>query len=543
MSSGELQMPHFQRFGVWKRSQRLELFRSIAEGVPMGAILLWRTRKSDITTVNEIGLHHLPAPSKAKGATRNYLLDGVQRLSTLYTALFPPDSDGPTDDGETAEDLTVFYDLRAQTFVVQSELADGVKPHHLPLTVINDSIRLIRFQRGLKDDDADTLTERADSIAQAFRQYKVAVLPIFSDDLAHATKTFQRVNSQGTPMSEVHMVNALVYGPDYHLLDRISEAIRETLAPEGWGKLSEETFLRTIKAILGIDVYDTKPEETHAGILKRHSIVDEAATALSRVARLLRSELDIRSPILVPYNAQIVLLASTLHEIPTPKKVGRQALKDWLELSTYSELFASSMSASRFGIIAKELAEGATGKGLVWSPRRPLARRDLPAQFDFRHARGRLLALRLASAAATDPDRPSDPLDALARDGNEAVPQIFTARHVGSTGDWGRSPGARFSVADENVTALRDRLLQSNASEEFLRSHLLTSESHKLFLKQRWEAAILERARHLDALEATDFQRLVERHGGGRSLAGAKKKTVRQVPNDPTRLGSARKTR
>lgn len=532
IGSGEVQFPRFQRFDVWKPEQRRELLRSILESIPIGTLLLWRTSLDMVKIERRIGMHQLPEPRKGE-RTRQYVLDGVQRLSTLYGALFPPNALGTVEDGEDASDFRVYYDLKVQDFFVESELEAGTpKAHHLPLTALRDSVALIRFQRGLKGAQADIWTERADAVARSFREYKVPVVPLASDNLAHATRTFQRINTQGSPMSEIHMVNALAYDEDFDLLEKIRETKQERLALVGWEELEDEAVLRTVKALLGIDVYATRPDETVAALKKRPEVVDEAAEALARTANFLRKHWGIYRPNLVPYAAQIVLLARTLHETSRLPKVGSDALKDWIALTTYTEIFGGNMSASRFDALAEELKDTAKGKPLIWSVRRPLTRRELPLGFDFRHARARFLALRLARAGSHAPWKPEhDPFAILAAHGVAAVPQLLSTKIAAGTGAWMRSPGTRFVVAEGSLPTLREHVFDANADTGFLTSHLISGTVHHLFIKQRFEEAVRKREEELNEAERKDFSELLLRHSPLQATASRDKRTNTTRPS------------
>lgn len=43
IKKGEVKIPQFQRKFVWKDEQALELLDSVANGYPIGSILLWKT--------------------------------------------------------------------------------------------------------------------------------------------------------------------------------------------------------------------------------------------------------------------------------------------------------------------------------------------------------------------------------------------------------------------------------------------------------------------------------------------------------------------
>ena len=72
----DLVIPEFQREYVWTREQAKQLVFSLYRQYPVGGLLLWKTD-------NPPALKNLKSPPDKLG-TVNVLLDGQQRLTTLY---------------------------------------------------------------------------------------------------------------------------------------------------------------------------------------------------------------------------------------------------------------------------------------------------------------------------------------------------------------------------------------------------------------------------------------------------------------------------
>ena len=86
VAMGRLRVPRFQRPFVWRPEQMVELFDSIERSFPIGSLLVWETDE-DLATTDEIGGIRVPRPDAGSVA---YVLDGHQRLSTLYGVLRRP---------------------------------------------------------------------------------------------------------------------------------------------------------------------------------------------------------------------------------------------------------------------------------------------------------------------------------------------------------------------------------------------------------------------------------------------------------------------
>ena len=103
IATGEFRIPRFQRPFVWRDEQRLQLLDSIKHGLPIGSILVWRTTRS-LEEYERIGPFQIAA-SPATGV-RTYVIDGHQRLVTIFSAL----SASPTSDADIDAD-TEEYDI------------------------------------------------------------------------------------------------------------------------------------------------------------------------------------------------------------------------------------------------------------------------------------------------------------------------------------------------------------------------------------------------------------------------------------------------
>src|SRR5207248_5464059 len=141
----------------WLWERQCELLLSVRDGIPMGAVMVWRTSKEKIKSQNKLAGHVLPGPDRE--LPREYLLDGLQRLSTLFAALRGFGSSEAEEDVDVDVDVSVIgYDLDERAFI---KLTPGEKREAVvPLSVLPNSVTLLRFQRRLKGAKADIWVER-----------------------------------------------------------------------------------------------------------------------------------------------------------------------------------------------------------------------------------------------------------------------------------------------------------------------------------------------------------------------------------------------
>ena len=121
INKGEIKIPKFQRKFVWKDEQAINLLDSIANNYPVGSLLLWRTKERLLAERN-IGEFSLPSTDDMEPT--DYVLDGQQRLTVIYSCLGAKESDGG---------FAVVYDLESEKFL---HLPDSPRLYQFPLRKI-----------------------------------------------------------------------------------------------------------------------------------------------------------------------------------------------------------------------------------------------------------------------------------------------------------------------------------------------------------------------------------------------------------------------
>lgn len=496
---GILEVPRFQRPLVWQWDQRLELFRSIRDGIPMGAILIWRTNEASVRSFDALGPHPLIARSAL--GPHQYLLDGVQRLSTLYSALFPIDKISDAD-----ESYRVYFKLDTGDFINSAD--EDLDESCLPLDIILDSIKLIRFQRNLPEKIGEEAIELCDSIAKAFRTYKVPVIPITTDDVDLATRTFQRINSQGETMSEVHMLQALTWTTDFDFRERLQRSRVEAINPRGWTGVDDETILKVCKAAFDLDVYEASVEEVSIRLKGRPEKIDESAAAIARAIEFLEDRCLVPSMSVLPYALQLVVLADAFRIVPHPDDELVSMLEAWFWTSTYGELFRG-LSGYRLQRVIRSMRAMVQNRNYEWAGHRAYAREPLKPTFDFRSARSKgLVLLMLEQFAVTTGDKKA--MHLVGDIGRHAVVQMApwgAQRHK-----WISSPGNRFIMRAENVSQTRDVLEHGDDDEveELRQAHAIPRDALVYSRNGNWEMFVRVRAELLERAERRRARRFTD---------------------------------
>jgi Protein of unknown function DUF262 len=481
---GIIQVPKFQRPLVWSWEDRLELLRSIRDGIPMGAIMVWRASEKKLECYQNLGPFRLNAASTAP----QYLLDGVQRLSTLLGALSPvSDIDDDADefldaDGEPpTENFEVHYNFEIDDFVRFEDLRSPQLGTTLPLSLLFDSVGMLRFQRRLtgRDDEIDKIVQRCDRLVASFRDYKVPVIPIVTDDVEMATRTFQRLNSQGKAMSEAHMIHALSWGQDFDLNNRIRNVKSTELADLGWASLDDDVLLKACKMALNFGVYTKSADEIGKAFKQNPDIVSSVGRACRRSIEILRKYCGITRPDLLPYAFQLILITNALRTRPSLTAPQEKSLVSWFWATTYCEYFAG-MSGDRVERAREDLEYGLSENKWKLTSFDPFEVKNLNRKFDFRAVRAKAFAQRLAeiytsySRSTHDSDIRNNGTELLKQYARESLVQLLPRTNPNKI--IYSSYANRFLVAPGDVTKMKDELNSGRLSDEIAGKILITQE-------------------------------------------------------------------
>jgi len=84
LERGLIKIPQFQRDFVWTKENAARLLDSIVKGFPIGTFILWKTNER-LRSIRNIG--ELDFPATPEGDFIQYVLDGQQRMTSLYAGI------------------------------------------------------------------------------------------------------------------------------------------------------------------------------------------------------------------------------------------------------------------------------------------------------------------------------------------------------------------------------------------------------------------------------------------------------------------------
>jgi len=477
LAEGRLRIPRFQRPFVWEPVQMLELFDSIERGYPIGSILVWETTIAVPSLDIVSGIDVPPAPDHGPVS---YLLDGHQRLSTLFGILGKRSA---SDDSWPWRIYRRLGEAPATPGLRFAHLSDNEipTPRLLPLHAVLRTMDFLAYARRISRDpatadEADELVEEAEQLAQQIKSYKIAVIRLVGGSLSHAVEAFARLNSGGKQITPQDLVSALTYQPGVESLTDKIAAVRHDVAAGGFGLLEPDVVFQSIVAISKTDELSAIRWSDFATGLSGNlaELVDRADVAIARAIQFLRYEAGVPHLTLLPYTLQIPLLAAFYDRVPFPDRQHVRSLVRWFWATSWSGVLRSTTSVEYpFNLMQMRSPHGVydlIDEGLVGRAR------PMPEELD--HHRGRVRAymlweLQQFSGRLNLDGEVFDAVDLYVRSGTMAY------RRIMSDGQWTPAnhlllPGSSTGAVARDLLALAPRRLQAVMASHGIPAQALT---------------------------------------------------------------------
>jgi len=292
VARGNIKIPVFQRQYVWSDEQIMSLLDSIYRGYPVGSLLLWSTK---ITLAHERNVGGFLLPSTPADFPVSYVLDGQQRLTTLYGVF---NSEDATADVELASRFRVCFNPYTEEFI-HASVADPEKT--INLRVILDTTKLLP-ELGRFDSSAQVVIAR---LTERFKDYEFPVVTIKDRTNQEVCRVFQRINSSGTSLSTLELLAAWTWSDQFDLRKEI-EGVVDSLSDKGYEELDQTLLMRCLAAVLlnkidADELVDVAPGLLVDGMKKLKIGVYSAVDFLEK-------ELKIKNIVFVPFPIMIVPL-------------------------------------------------------------------------------------------------------------------------------------------------------------------------------------------------------------------------------------------
>lgn len=338
IENGQIKIPQFQRDFVWAVQKSAGLIDSILKGYPIGTFIFWRTEER-LRSVRNIGNQKLPDPKN--GEAIDYVLDGQQRLTSLFACL-----KGiclSRENGKTFDDFSrIFINLESeeneQIVSAENKETEDEKTYITVLDLLTGDFTVLASYPQKHHEKLKLYKSRIESYQYPIIQIKDAGIDI-------ATEIFTRINVGGKPLSlfEIMVAKTFDFEKNFDLSEKYQQLI-DNLKPFDYETVPDATVLQTISIII-------TGECKRQVILKLDknefiSIWDKAIDAIERTVEYFRNSYRIPVSQLLPYNALIVPFSYFFFknkDKPTGKK--QKYLQDFFWRCSLSGRYSSAVES------------------------------------------------------------------------------------------------------------------------------------------------------------------------------------------------------
>ena len=284
-------LPEFQREYVWNREQAKQLMVSLCNGYPTGSLLFWKTNNPPEIKHNAV--------SRDKIGTTSVILDGQQRLTTLYMLTQNAIPPYYTEEDIKEDPRGLYFDLDTGDFQYYQVKRMQHNPTWVAVTncFSGDSINVfdIAMSKATEEGDALQLAQRYNTNLNQLRNilqrdYPIQTVP--SDaTIGDAINVFDRVNSLGTRLSEAELALAHITGKWPQARQAMKDKATD-LAAHRFAFDSPLTFL--VRSLTGVvrgralfeTIHDAPREDLLEGWTRLVKILDYLVTVLPKWAHV-----------------------------------------------------------------------------------------------------------------------------------------------------------------------------------------------------------------------------------------------------------------
>lgn len=348
VKKGIIKVPKFQRDFVWDLKATAKLLDSILKGYPIGTFILWETdqRINDIKNIGGFDLPETPT-----GRNVQYVLDGQQRITSLFAAYLGAQIRKPTE-----KKVTDYKDI-----VVNLE--ENLEENEKDIVTVKDEAKVflplhdvLNFNHKMgKKLESDGFEEwqidKIDEYSNAFSTYAFSTVTLRQNDIESAIEVFTRINTGGKVLTLFEIMSAKTYdeAADFDMQARW-EKFQKKLNDSKYENISPSVLLQ----ILSLVISESKEckRKTILGLDKADIIArwDDVISAIEKTIDHFRTVLRIPVSQILPYDTLIVPFAYFF--LKTGKSPSGQQRKYLEELFWRSSLSLRYSSATESKLAA-----------------------------------------------------------------------------------------------------------------------------------------------------------------------------------------------
>jgi hypothetical protein len=305
IENGTIKIPQFQRDFVWSKARSAKLLDSIVKGYPIGTFILWKTHER-LRSVRNLG--GVSLPDTPKGDAVKYVLDGQQRLTSLFATLkglMIEREDRQEDFSQFWVDLTVSD--HEEIILMEDTAQNGKETIQLKDLLSGDFGYLASFPKD-RQDKIRTYKNRIES-------YQFSAILMNGAAIDVATEVFTRLNVGGQQLSVFEIMVAKTYEPEkkFDLAEKFKALLKE-LEVVDYDTLSSAVVLQTVAVLIRKDC-----RKTEILNLPKQEVIKtwpKAVEAIRATVDYFRNYYRIPVSRLLPYQALTIPFAYFFYKHP-----------------------------------------------------------------------------------------------------------------------------------------------------------------------------------------------------------------------------------
>ena len=333
IEQGQIKIPQFQRKFVWSIEETAGLIDSILKGYPIGTFIIWETNDR-LRSIRNIG--NFQFPDTPDGNTVQYVLDGQQRMTSLYVAL--RGAKLKDDNGQITDYSEIYVNLTAKSgdpLVLTDKTGYQDAQIIRFVDLLNGSLSLLLSK--YKD-----YIDEIDAYRKAVQTYQFSKIDVKNAPIEVATEIFTRINIGGKPLTLFEIMAAKTYdeAKKFDLSEKYDTLV-ENLSNVDYDTISSSTVLQAVSVCL-------VKECTRKSILnlEKQKFIDiwpQVESAFESAVDYLRSFYKIPVSQLLPYDALLVPFTYYFfHHKDIPAGLQQDLLQDYFWRCVLTSRFSSA---------------------------------------------------------------------------------------------------------------------------------------------------------------------------------------------------------
>lgn len=358
---GKIRIPVFQRDFEWEKKHKIALLDSIKKGYPIGCLFFWRPDRKLENPINEdeeiyqIGAYELPREEEE----HFYILDGYQRLSTLFGCLVNPDTTLlKRIEEEWRKEFNLVYDLKNDK--IESLDKDNDDIYKIPFYELAGGESFFDFQERLiqekiSKEEVSLYNRRYRDFSKKLFAYDIPSIELTGGELREAIDVFIRLNSTGIKIDDDWILSALTYNREQNFRYGTEiTALANEVKQYGFNyPYIKKIAYQTVLGAFGTPYFDQKSKEVSRQLREltsKPNFIENTRNALKGLYNailFLNKELLVLEKKLLPYNGQLLFLTEFFREHQNINEEQCEQLKYWFWKTTYTNYFTENNLAGQ----------------------------------------------------------------------------------------------------------------------------------------------------------------------------------------------------